>query len=81
MDSIIRARLERILIEYHHPRIISLEISRLFEEWNRWILLHRIVREKKKKRRKKIEKEVTFLFFSPFLPEIPVELIFTPGFA
>lgn len=36
---------------------------------------------KKKKGKEKIEKEVTFLFFSPFLPEIPVELIFTRGLA
>lgn len=38
-------------------------------------------REEKKKGKEKIEKEVTFLFFSPFLPEIPVELIFTRGLA
>lgn len=36
---------------------------------------------RKKKGKEKIEKEVTFLFFSPFLPEIPVELIFTRGLA
>lgn len=40
-----------------------------------------IGRKKKKKGKEKIEKEVTFLFFSPFLPEIPVELIFTRGLA